>query len=252
MYEKIKNKIIGNVGLGNEKNRDKWLEKVINDIPNQSKILDAGAGELKYEKFCSHLDYTSQDFGKYTVEGNDEGKQTVNWDNSKIDIVSDIIDIPLPDKSFDAIMCVEVFEHIAEPVKAVKQFERILKPGGVLILTAPFCSITHFAPYYFANGYSKYWYEKILKDYNFIIDELVYNGNYFEYIAQEIHHLPRVEDRYSASHLVRSFFGKITRFLMLAILNRASKQNSKSEELLCFGLQVLAHKKIKHDPVVKF
>ena len=122
MYEKIKNKIIGNVGLGNEKNRDKWLEKVINDIPNQSKILDAGAGELKYEKFCSHLDYTSQDFGKYTGEGNDEGKQTGNWDNSKIDIVSDIIDIPLPDKSFDAIMCVEVFEHIAEPVKAVKQF----------------------------------------------------------------------------------------------------------------------------------
>jgi len=242
MYEKIKKKIIGNVGLNNEKNREQWLEKVITHIPSKSKILDAGAGELKYKKFCDHLDYTSQDFGKYTGEGNEEGKQTGNWDNSKLDIISDITDIPLSNKTFDAIMCIEVFEHIQEPVKAVKEFQRLLKPGGILILTAPFCSITHFAPYYFANGYSKYWYEKILKDYNFIIDELVYNGNYFEYIAQEIHHLPRVEDRYSISHIVRGLFGKITRFLMLTILNQASKHNKKSEELLCFGLQVLAHK----------
>ena len=39
-----------------------------------------------------------------------------------LDIISDITSIPITDNSFDAIMCVEVFEHIPEPAKAVKEF----------------------------------------------------------------------------------------------------------------------------------
>lgn len=66
-----------------------------------------------------------------------------------MNILSDITTILELDASFDAVKCIEVFEHIPEPVKAVKEFSRILKPGGILILTAPFCSLTHFAPYYF-------------------------------------------------------------------------------------------------------
>ncbi|HEY6019084.1 MAG TPA: methyltransferase domain-containing protein, partial [Candidatus Paceibacterota bacterium] len=147
-----------------------------------------------------------------------------------------------PDHTFDAIMCVEVFEHIPEPAKAVKEFARLLKPGGTLILTVPFCSLTHFAPYYFANGYSKYWYEKILSEYGFAIDELVFNGNYFEYLAQEMRRLPGVEREYGGRER-ESLFTKAIRFFMLSALNSMSKRTSRSEELLCLGIQVRAHKK---------
>ncbi len=243
MNTQIKNKFFGRVGMGNTENREKWLEETLANIPAGAKILDAGAGELKYKTFCDHLTYTSQDFGQYDGQGNKEGKQTKNWDNSRLDIVSDITSIPLPDESFDAIMCIEVLEHIPEPAKAIEEFKRLLKPGGHLVLTAPVCSITHFAPYFFANGYSKYWYEKVLGDNSFIIDELVYNGNYFEYMAQEIRRLPDVEETYGVSRVSQSILGKINRFLMLMFLNNMSKQSKKSEELLCFGIQVLAHKK---------
>ena len=53
--------------------------------------------------FCSHLDYLSQDFAQYDGSGDGSGLQTGSWDQSKIDIVSDIIDIPEPAESFDAV-----------------------------------------------------------------------------------------------------------------------------------------------------
>ena len=183
------------VGTRNKETREKWLKEKIKQIPSGKKILDAGAGELQYKKFCSHLDYVSQDFCQYDGEGNGKGLHKGSWDDTKIDIVSDISEIPVKNNSFDAVMCIEVFEHILEPVKAVQEFNRILKPKGKLIITAPFCSLTHMAPYYFANGYSKYWYEKILKENNFIIDEIEFNGNFFEYVAQEIRRISSIEKK---------------------------------------------------------
>lgn len=118
------------VGSRNEIIREEWLKNALKGIPAGLKILDAGAGELKYKKFCQHLDYISQDFGQYDGKGNQIGLQMKEWDNSKLDIVSDITKIPVENESFDAVMCVEVFEHLPEPAKAVTEFSRILKKMG--------------------------------------------------------------------------------------------------------------------------
>ena len=144
------------VGTRNLEAREKWLKKTLKKVPSGSKILDAGAGELRYKKFCSHLNYVSQDFGQYNGGGDGRGLQKKRWDNSKLDIVSDITKIPAKDNAFDAIMCIEVLEHLPRPIKAIEEFARILKPKGKLILTAPFCSLTHFAPYYFTKNTAEY------------------------------------------------------------------------------------------------
>ena len=139
------------VGMKNEQTREMWIEKTLKEIAKGQRILDAGAGQLKHKAFCSHLNYVSQDFAQYDGTGDGKGLQTDSWDTSKIDIVSDIIDIPEPNEAFDVIMCTEVFEHLVNPVLAIKEFARLLKPKGKMILTAPFCSLTHFAPYHFAS-----------------------------------------------------------------------------------------------------
>ena len=82
-------------------------------------------------------------------------------------------------------MCTEVLEHVPDPIAAIKEFNRLIKPGGYLLLTAPFVSITHFAPYHYASGLSRFFYEKYLPENYFRIEELEFNGNYFEYIAQK-------------------------------------------------------------------
>jgi len=139
----------------NEANRQRWLAKTLNALPEGLRILDAGAGELKNKVYCKHLNYVSQDFCQYSGGGK-EGLSPEKWDTSKIDIVSDIANIPEPDASFDAILCSEVLEHVPEPTKALDEFQRLLKPGGILILTAPFNSLVHMAPYHYCTGFSKY------------------------------------------------------------------------------------------------
>ena len=228
------------IGTNNLNNREIWLKKTLEKIPNKNSILDAGAGELQYKKFCNHLEYTSQDFGEYNGEGNNEALQTKSWDNSKLDIISDISSIPREDKSFDAIMCIEVFEHIPYPNEALKEFSRLLKKNGKLIITAPFCSLTHFAPYHFSTGFNKYFYEEALTANGFRILELTPNGNYYEYLAQEARRLPDIIQKYSNSKI--NIFEKILIYLILKVLNKYNKKDKGSNELLCFGYQVLAQK----------
>lgn len=228
------------VGTTNESARVKWIEETLRKIPEGLTILDAGAGELQFKKFCSHLKYIAQDFGQYHGDGN-IGLQTGTWDNSKLDIVSDILSIPLDDHSVDAIMCTEVLEHVPDPLGAIKEFTRLLKPGGYLLITAPFASLTHFAPYHFASGLSKYFYEKHLPDNGFEITDLQLNGNFFEYIAQENRRIKTIAAKYANKKL--NIFQKIIIHLNLLILQGLSKKDKGSSELLCYGIHVFARKK---------
>lgn len=227
-------------GTTNEQERVKWIEQTLKKIPQGLTLLDAGAGESQFRKFCSHLNYISQDFGQYNGEGN-VGLQTGTWDNTKLDIVSDITSIPLQDASVDAIMCTEVFEHIPDPIAAIKEFSRLVKPGGYLLVTAPFASITHFAPYHFASGLSRFFYEKHLPDHGFEIEELTLNGNYFEYVAQENHRIKSIALKYAKRKL--NILEKIIIHLNIYILGRLSKRDTNSSELLCYGIHVFARKK---------
>src|SRR5512138_639710 len=77
----------GQVGTTNLIDRERWLEQTLKKIPSGCRILDAGAGELKYKKFCQHLNYVSQDFAQYDGKGDGAGLHRKNWDQSRLDIV---------------------------------------------------------------------------------------------------------------------------------------------------------------------
>ncbi len=236
----IKRKI--SVGDTNLTNKDAWLKDQLAQLPTGSSVLDAGAGETKYRKYCEHLVYKSQDFGKYDGKGDQVGMQTKTWDQTKLDYVCDIASIPAPDASFDAILCVEVFEHIPNPEEALREFERLLKPGGKLILTAPFCAMTHFAPYFFVSGYSTYWYQHFLKKTNLVLDKVTPSGDYFDYIAQELRHLHRIGGRYGKVGPILFGIIKLCVIPCLFLLQYLKNHTKKSEELLCYGLFVNGHK----------
>jgi SAM-dependent methyltransferase len=47
------------------------------------------------------------------------------------------------DSSFDNIICLEVFEYLTTPKKAISEIYRVLRPGGTLVLSCPFMYKAH-------------------------------------------------------------------------------------------------------------
>ena len=141
-----------------------------------SRVLDVGAGKGRYRSLFSHCDYKTQDFGK---EPGTIGEYT------ELDYESDITSIPVDDGSFDVILCTEVLEHVPEPIIAVKELARIIKPGGLLILTAPLGSFLHQEPYHYYGGYTPHWYRKFLPEAGFSVISIEANRGFFSWFGQE-------------------------------------------------------------------
>ncbi len=228
-------------GRDNESRRQAWLKKHLSRVPNGSKILDAGAGELRNSVYCKHLEYTSQDFCEYEGEGDGAALQMGNWDTSNIDLVSDITNIPADDGSFDIVLCTEVLEHVPDSAKAVQELSRLVRPGGQLIITAPFASLSHFAPYHYVSGLSRYWYEHHLTELGFEEITTQANGGWFDFLAQEIWRLPWVGKSYSKR--VLGWLALLLGSPLLLCLRFMKSLDRGSHELLTFGWFVVARKR---------
>ena len=153
LSNKFKNSRIFNF---NVVNRDKWVANRAKSVPDGSRVLDAGAGSCAYRNLFAHCEYQTQDFVAL------KGKQLSGGEYGEIDYVCDILEIPVPDSYFDAILCTEVLEHLPEPIKVINEFSRILNKQGKLFITAPLGSGIHQEPYHYYGGYTPFWYEKFL------------------------------------------------------------------------------------------
>lgn len=148
-----------------------------------------------------------------------------------MDYKSNIWNIPEDDNYFDAILCTEVFEHIPYPVETLKEFSRLLKPGGYLILTAPSSCLRHMDPYFFYSGFSDRWHEMILNENNFNIESLEQVGDYYGWMCYEI-------AKTAATH---SFFSKL--LLLPAFLFYSMKVPTEaSKNSMCFAYQIVVRK----------
>jgi ubiquinone/menaquinone biosynthesis C-methylase UbiE len=221
----------------NDENRQSWLKRTLSSLPQGARILDAGAGELRNRPLCSHLSYVSQDFCQYKGTGNGKGLQTGEWDTRSVDLVCSITSIPEPNAVFDAILCSEVLEHIPDPAKTLAEFVRLLKPGGKLILTAPFASLVHLAPYHYYSGFSRYWYEHHLPLFGFRIVELSSNGDWFQYVHQELMRLGSMARRYGDWSWPLAYVLGVLGIALFKI-----RGGRKADDLACFGWHCVAVK----------
>lgn len=164
----------------NQRSRDRWVQARAKSVCAGARVLDIGAGTCPYRSFFSHCDYKTHDFKRY------DGVKLGNTNQyGKIDYESDITNIPVPDESFDVLLCTEVLEHIPEPTTALREMARILRPGGRIFLTAPLGSGLHQMPYHYYGGFTPQWYKHFLPQFGFQIEEIVPNGGFFKLLAQE-------------------------------------------------------------------
>ncbi len=69
------------------------------------------------------------------------------------DIVGDIHHMPFGDSSEEAIVCLAVLEHVENPIQAVADMHRVLRPGGSCLVYVPFLFYYHAEVGY----YKDYW-----------------------------------------------------------------------------------------------
>lgn len=226
-----------NINLNNQYCRDDFIISELNKLPANQLLLDAGCGSQRYRQYCQHLRYKTQDFGKYTTDikkmiGRQAATESEPYSYGPIDYVGDIWNVGAPTGTFDAILCTEVFEHIPYPIETLREFSRLLKKDGKLLLTAPSNCLRHMDPYFFYTGFSDRWYEKFLNDSGFKLESIVAVGDYYQWLAVEL----------ARTAAVGSIFTKLTlapAFLFYYLKNKTDI----SVNTLCMGYHVVAIKK---------
>jgi ubiquinone/menaquinone biosynthesis C-methylase UbiE len=102
------------------------------DIKETSKVLEIGCGAGHILERINNGKLTGIDISPTQIER--AGKRLGN----KAELsVSKGENLPFSDKSFDRILCTEVFEHVLEPEKILAEMKRVLKDDGIISLSIP-------------------------------------------------------------------------------------------------------------------
>jgi 2-polyprenyl-3-methyl-5-hydroxy-6-metoxy-1,4-benzoquinol methylase len=112
-----------------------WVNEITQDqkdIP----ILDIGCG-------LGQLILRLEELGYSNLFGVDGSESAVQYIKTRVqharvlhmDIEKD--GLPFPNEHFNIVICMEVFEHLYDPVSAVNEIARVIRPGGYGIFSFP-------------------------------------------------------------------------------------------------------------------
>jgi SAM-dependent methyltransferase len=62
---------------------------------------------------------------------------TVDLESPRADVRADITDLPFEADAFDLIVCLHVLEHVPDDRRAIREFFRVLRPGGCAVIQVP-------------------------------------------------------------------------------------------------------------------
>jgi SAM-dependent methyltransferase len=137
------------------------------------KMLDFGCGSKPYQSIFEVDEYIGID---YENPGHSHA-------NEHIDVFYDGKKIPFPDATFDSVLATEVFEHVFYLEDTLKEIHRVMKPGGHLLLSAPFVFMEHEIPHDFAR-YSSFGMRALLERNGFKVEVLEKTSNYVDVLGQ--------------------------------------------------------------------
>jgi len=136
------------------------------------RVLDAGAGRLTYTDRLSSKAERVVSFDRFRVRDG-------------LDTIGDLAGMPFSTGSFDSIFCSQVLEHVPEPLRVLSEFARILRPGGVLVLSVPHLAHLHNEPHDYFR-YTEFGLRHLLKEAGLEVEEFRWSGGLLSFLG----HLP--------------------------------------------------------------
>jgi SAM-dependent methyltransferase len=135
------------------------------------RVLDIGCGHKPYRELFPGSDYVGIDMPFSYGEG------------SSPDAWASAEGLPFKDGAFDCVVCTEVLEHLEGPARAVMETARVLRPGGCLLLSAPFMWPVHERPRDFFR-FTRYGLESLLAAGGLEVTASVQRGGFWSVMVQ--------------------------------------------------------------------
>lgn len=142
-----------------------FLVEKASKLSADARVLDAGAGARPYEPIFHRQKYESCDMpgGFY---------------KQKHDFECFLHAIPQSDNSYDIVVNTQVLEHVPDPLAVLCELNRVLKPGGRLLLSVPLNGPLHGEPWHFFQ-FTHYGIAELARRANFEIEECEKIGGAF-------------------------------------------------------------------------
>ena len=154
--------------------RKRLLKGILRHAPLLSgRMLDFGCGSKPYRALFEVEEYIGLDF-------ENPGHPHLN---EQIDVFYDGKRVPFEDASFDSIFSSEVFEHVFNLPDVLTELRRVLKPGGLILVTCPFAICEHEVPNDFAR-YSSFGLRDLMDKHGFEMVKQEKTGNSVETVFQ--------------------------------------------------------------------
>ena len=128
-------------------------ERIRRMLADSTRVLDIGAG-LRLSKEYGNRENVEHRWIADAMREQGTDYVVLDYvDTYHPHIVGDIQNLPLPDNSESAIVCLAILEHVENPFKSFAELHRVLKPGGTCLLYVPFLYYYHAERGY----YHDYW-----------------------------------------------------------------------------------------------
>jgi ubiquinone/menaquinone biosynthesis C-methylase UbiE len=125
------------------------LEQFLAPYATDKKILDVGSGGSSYGRYFPN-------------------RLSIDIDPRRMpDIVGDAHNLPFQNESYDFVLCTEVIEHVKNPRQVVGEIARVLKPGGMVVLSTRFLFPIHDAPHDYWR-FTEYGMRELFTDWDII------------------------------------------------------------------------------------
>jgi len=151
------------------------VEALADVLPEGARVLDAGAGEGQY----------AQHFQRHRYTGVDLGVGDTAWNYGRLDAVADLTALPFRDATFHAVLNIVTLEHLREPLAALREVARVLKPGGVLLLIAPHEWEVHQSPHDYFR-YTRHGLQYLLDEAGLRLEDIAPAGGYFRLMSRRL------------------------------------------------------------------